>query len=161
MHGTQPISDPELRELAGYWQSLAGSGKPSCDDVEPSALAHVVDRVLIADHTVAEDGFRLSYVGDAIVTALGHDPTNEPIEVLAADPGRSALLSGLSQAIDGGTPAFLHSLPVKDVGGDQLLVDILLLPLWRAETGRAAVLGGVAYRVLLAAEEEEADAEDE
>ena len=74
-------ANPILSELARYWTSIKPeNGLPSRQQIDPSAIVRMLDRVWLLDVVDTETpDYRFRLVGTCICRHLGIDPTGRPL----------------------------------------------------------------------------------
>jgi hypothetical protein len=119
--------EPDLARVLAYWEGLkrGEANMPFWDDMNPSALADLSDRLMLIDVFNNPVRFRLALVGDEIKAQHGGELIGKFLDELKVREPLSYLNSQSSATVESRMPTYYRSPEAGRRGYSRLL-----LPMW-------------------------------
>ena len=135
----------KLSDLAAYWRSLATSGLPGRQHIDPIAMGPaLLPHMFLADVLDGGQRFRWRLIGTQIVRFAGTDDTGQGLEVTIAPRMRDTIIGHYRQVVRERRPLCHRS---EFTGRDRRVYryERLLLPIAADGTTIDMILGGAVF----------------
>jgi len=118
-------------QLRAYWEALRkGRRFPAESEIDPAAVGELWERCFLVNvqHDDPAEGFRYSYLGNALIEVYGWDFTNRTIRECLVDPHAELLTRYFRQVAAKGLPAE-HEGEFANANGMTVKYRCCMLPL--------------------------------